>query len=122
MSYVFLAIAFGLAVIADAVIGSASFLNILPPFAAIVFIAYTGKLPFGPRCVAAIVAGFFMDALQIFPFGTYLIMFAALALISEWLAVFFSNTESALVHVLVSVMLIIVCMAGLHPVALLLGY
>ncbi len=93
-----------------------------PPIitSAIVFLFW--QLPFWHRVLSGIILGLLFDTLLAFPFGSHLLVFMVLALLTELLRKTLTNTDSFFTKGLSVGLLIFTSLIFIYPLACLIGY
>lgn len=83
--------------------------------------AWMLRLSLKPRLVVAVCTGVLFDAVGSMPYGTHLVSFFLMVLITELLVAFISNSDSAMAQMLMSVAMILVFVACMGLVSVFLA-
>ena len=93
-----------------------------PPLIVLAIVFLFWQLPFWYRVLSGIILGVLLDTLLAFPFGSHLLVFVALALLTELLRKTLTNTDSFFTKGLSVGLLIFTSLIAIYPLACLIGY
>ncbi len=98
-----------------------SFWGIAWPLVISVVIFWFWRLKLLPRILLGVFIGIFMDGISPHPWGTYLVLFMILAILSELLQLFFSDTVSHLARGISMAISLFLTLNLIYPIAILIG-
>ena len=102
------------ALFADVLFGGMKIFNFIPALSICMACVWFWHLEFSSRISSAFIIGFLMDTIHFSSLGTYLLILVMLAILTEWMKSFFSNTESIVVKgmsIMILIFLFRVCVA-----------
>lgn len=98
-----------------------SFRGIAWPLVISAVVFWFWRLKLLSRILLGVLTGIFMDGISPHPWGTYLMLFMVLAILSELLQLFFSDTDSYLTQGISMAISLFLALNLIYPVAILIG-